>query len=201
MRSARFLPAGALVALLLVTAPGLCDDDVRPFHLAIRVVPGEETGSERLVRAVRETLRTQIEVAGCYLSVRPFDVEAEPSGPTLVLAVSVTEERNELEYEQSLGQRIQSQNPDDEFRRFAVLRVDVGYVLQLDDARTPVTWKRFRPTVRRRPAFRGEDPQETAMREVVYDIARKGRMFACAEKPAKLARLVEKARREAAEPR
>jgi len=192
-------PLGLLVAAVMFLLVGLVvsADEPRPYHLSVRVVRGEEPGSERLRESLQEILITEIEQSECYLSVRAFEAGSEPPEPSLVLAVSGRATKEELEYEQSMDQQIKSQNPDDELLRVAVLQIDVAFVLQLADARTPVKWNRFRPTIRRRPQFRGEDPQEAARQQALYDIARKGKSFACSDSARKLERLVEKARRQA----
>ena len=197
IRSARRRPAalaGPLGLLSCLVAGGpLLGAEPLPYALGVHVDYGEVRPAETVRERVDRDLVDAIQDEECFDSVVSLDRGATPE-VDLILQVNLTNYREQTEYDISMNERNDPDNPPDVARMYTVeisvnIRADV---LTAGDSRV-VRSKAFRQVGSWRPQL-DEDPRYEAVSLMIDNTVKTLRGFVCKGSPKKWAKELAKAR-------
>jgi hypothetical protein len=195
--SLRTVLCGAAVLIGLspfMSPPATAEEGDRlPYHLTVEVAYGKPLGPMRMRDTLARELVRELDARRCFEAVSPLD-ENEETGAGLRLTVILDRWRDETEHEMSMAQKNDPQ-PDPDRARLTVESVEAFVYMELailpDGA--AVRQKQYRQSNAYRPLFQ-EDARMAVEDEMLFDIVRNVKNFACKGNDKKLRKQIEQSK-------
>jgi len=184
-----------LLALAIVAAPvsHAEEGDRLPYHVTVDVAYGKPLGPTRLREQLARGLLRELDNERCFETISSLN-EHEETDADIRLTVLLDKWRDETEHEMSLAVK-NSDEPDPDRNKLTVENVEVYVYMELvklPDGK-PFRQKQYHQSNSYRPLFQ-EDAKLAVEDELLDDIIRIVRNFACKGTDKKLDKQIEQAR-------